>query len=80
MVSLDVLTQVELEYIVGNSKHRDTLSDLLSPYVEGISEIGPVYSVDHTVIDNQSELGANPITERELRTRQEGADTMSSSA
>ena len=33
-VSLDALSQEELQYIVGNSKYRNILSDLLAPFVE----------------------------------------------
>ena len=79
VVSLDALTPEELQYIVENSKYRDTLSDLLSPYAERISELGSVYSADHTVTDDQSELGANPVTVHKLHAGQ-GADTSSSSA
>lgn len=34
IVSLDALSQDELQYIVENSKYRSILSDLLSPFIE----------------------------------------------
>ena len=48
--------------------------------MERISELRSVCSADHTVTDNQSELDANLVTVHKLHTRQEGADTSSSSA
>ena len=35
VVSLDALTQEELQYIVNNSRYKNILSDILSPFVEG---------------------------------------------
>ena len=35
IVSLDTLSQEELQYIIGNLRYRDILSDLLSPFGDG---------------------------------------------
>ena len=80
VVSLDALSQEELQYIVDNSKYRDILSDLLALFVEGISENGSVHSADHTVTDDQSEKGANPVVYKLANRQEEGADTSSFTA
>ena len=49
VVSLDALTQEELQYIVNNSRYKNILSDILSPFVEEMSEAGSVRSADPTV-------------------------------
>ena len=76
----EALSQEELQYIVDNSKYRDILSDLLTPFVEGISENGSVHSADHTVTDNQSEKCANPVVYKLANRQEEGADTSSFTA
>ena len=79
VVSLDALSSEELQYIVGNSKYRNILSDLLAPFVEvPPSEAGSENSADHTVTDDQSERGTTPVVYRlgSSAGRQEGgADT-----
>ena len=79
MLSLDALSQEELQYIVGNSRYRGILSDLLAPFMEvSPSEAGSEGSADHTVTDDQSERGANSVVYKlgSSSSRQEGgADT-----
>lgn len=77
IVSLDALSQEELQYIVGNSTYRDILSDLLSPFVDGDSETGSVVSADHTVTDNQSQKSAKPVVYKLANRQEKGADTSS---
>ena len=80
IVSLDALSQ-ELQYIVGNLKHRNILSDLLAPFMEeSLSETGSLHSADHTITDEQSEKGANPVVYKLFSRQEEGADTSSSTA
>ena len=80
-ISLDALSQEELQYIVGNSKYRNILSDLLAPFVEeSLSETGSVHSADHTITDDQSEKGANPVVYKLPSRQEEGADTSFSTA
>lgn len=78
IVSLDALSQEELQYIVGNSTYRDILSDLLSPFVDGDSETGSVVSADPTVTDNQSQKSTQPVVYKLVNRQEEGADTSSS--
>ena len=79
---MDALSQEELQYIAGNSKYRNILSDLLAPFMEeSLSETGSVHSADHTITDEQSEKGANPVVYKLSASRQEGGtDTSSSTA
>ena len=81
IVSFGTLSQEELHYIVGNSKYRSILSDLLAPLVEEpLSEVRSVLSADHTITDDQSEKGSNTVVYK-LPSRQEGgADTSPSMA
>lgn len=80
VVSLDALTQEELQYIVNNSRYKNILSDILSPFVEEMSEAGSVRSADPTVTDDQSEKGTSPVVYKLANTQGEGADTSSSQA
>ena len=80
VVSLDALTQEELQYIVNNSRYKNILSDILSPFVEEMSEAGSVRSADPTVTDDQSEKGTSPVVYKLASTQGEGADTSSSQA
>jgi hypothetical protein len=80
IVSLDALSQEELQYIIGNSTYRDILSDLLSPFVDGNSETGSVISADHTVTDNQSQKSTKPVVYKLANRQEEGVDTSSSQA
>ena len=77
VVSLDALSQEELQYIVGNSTYRDILSDLLAPFVDGLNETESVISADHTVTDSQSQKSTNPVVYKLANRQGEGADTSS---
>ena len=80
VVSLDALTQEELQYIVSNSRYWDILSDILSPFVDEMSEAGSMCSTDPTVTDDQSEKGTSPVVYKLASRQGEGADTSSSQA
>ena len=80
VVSLDALTQEELQYIVSNSRYRDILSDILSPFADEMSEAGSVHSADPTVTDDQSEKDTSPVVYKLANRQGEGADTSSSQA
>ena len=47
---------------------------------ESLSETGSVHSADHTITDEQSEKGANPVVYKLSNRQEEGADTSSSTA
>ena len=47
---------------------------------ESLSETGSVHSADHTITDEQSEKGANPVVYKLSSKQEEGADTSSSTA
>ena len=68
-ISLDALSQDELQYIVENSKYRSILSDLLSPFVEeSTSETASVH-----LADDQSEKESRTIVRRlSISSRQGG--------
>ena len=44
IISLDASTQEELQYIVNISRYRNIPSDILSPFVDEMSEAGSVLS------------------------------------
>lgn len=81
IVSLDALSEDELKYIVGISKYRGILLDLLSPFIEELSsETTSVHTADHTVTDDQSDKQLNTTVYRPSSRQGGGADLSSSVA
>ena len=75
-ISLDALSQDELQYIVENSNYRSILSDLLSPFIEeSTSETASVQ-----LTENRSEQESRTTVHRLLGRQGGGADTSPSIA
>ena len=80
-VSVEALSAKELQYIVGNDRYRDLLSDLLSPYLEAREDgrdSGSGDSVDHTNPSDQPNRGTDhtpSVRVHTIRGQRAGVDT-----